>query len=180
MALFGAPIALEDHAVRACLAALEIQQDADRLARPYTVEKASGTRCGWDSTPGTWWQARSSAAQRVTPRSERRWAGAAHGVGCPARWRDGIGVHGPARRGRGHPRAAPDGRDQGRGVAGTRTTPAGHGRAALANGTDGVEAHRANHRDGCGRRTARSCFRRKWMRHRRRRSRRNRQESHSP
>ncbi|CAM2767263.1 cyclase [Mycobacterium intermedium] len=32
MALFGAPIALEDHANRACLAALSIQQEADRLA----------------------------------------------------------------------------------------------------------------------------------------------------
>jgi class 3 adenylate cyclase len=32
MALFGAPVALEDHAVRACLAALAIQEDADRLA----------------------------------------------------------------------------------------------------------------------------------------------------
>src|SRR6185437_10409881 len=32
MALFGAPIALEDHAFRACLAALEIQQVARRLA----------------------------------------------------------------------------------------------------------------------------------------------------
>ena len=32
MALFGAPIALEDHAFRACLAALDIQEDANRLA----------------------------------------------------------------------------------------------------------------------------------------------------
>ncbi|GAB3022426.1 AAA family ATPase [Mycobacterium bourgelatii] len=32
MALFGAPIALEDHAYRACLAALAIQEEADRLA----------------------------------------------------------------------------------------------------------------------------------------------------
>ena len=32
MALFGAPIALEDHAFRACLAALAIQQEADGLA----------------------------------------------------------------------------------------------------------------------------------------------------
>jgi class 3 adenylate cyclase len=31
MALFGAPVALEDHAFRACLAALDIQQEADRL-----------------------------------------------------------------------------------------------------------------------------------------------------
>jgi class 3 adenylate cyclase len=32
MALFGAPIALEDHAVRACVAALEIQRETSRLA----------------------------------------------------------------------------------------------------------------------------------------------------
>jgi class 3 adenylate cyclase len=32
MALFGAPVALEDHAIRACLAALAIQEEANRLA----------------------------------------------------------------------------------------------------------------------------------------------------
>jgi class 3 adenylate cyclase len=32
MALFGAPVALEDHAYRACLAALEVQDEARRLA----------------------------------------------------------------------------------------------------------------------------------------------------
>ncbi len=32
MAVFGAPVALEDHAVRACLAALGIQEEARRLA----------------------------------------------------------------------------------------------------------------------------------------------------
>ena len=32
MALFGAPVALEDHAIRACLAALAIQQETNRLA----------------------------------------------------------------------------------------------------------------------------------------------------
>ena len=32
MAVFGAPVALEDHAVRACLAALDLQQEAARLA----------------------------------------------------------------------------------------------------------------------------------------------------
>ena len=32
MALFGAPVALEDHAIRACLAALGVQEEAKRLA----------------------------------------------------------------------------------------------------------------------------------------------------
>src|SRR5262245_20193934 len=32
MAIFGAPVALEDHAFRACLAALAIQEEAQRLA----------------------------------------------------------------------------------------------------------------------------------------------------
>jgi class 3 adenylate cyclase len=32
MALFGAPVALEDHAIRACLAALAVQEEANRLA----------------------------------------------------------------------------------------------------------------------------------------------------
>ena len=40
MALFGAPIALEDHAVRACLAALEVQHEATRLAAD--VERRDG------------------------------------------------------------------------------------------------------------------------------------------
>ncbi len=36
MAVFGAPVALEDHAVRACLAALGIQEEAKRLAAEVT------------------------------------------------------------------------------------------------------------------------------------------------
>src|ERR1700744_6363545 len=32
MAVFGAPVALEDHAIRACLAALGVQEEAQRLA----------------------------------------------------------------------------------------------------------------------------------------------------
>ena len=40
MAVFGAPLALEDHAVRACLAALEIQDEIARLAACWpTVDK---------------------------------------------------------------------------------------------------------------------------------------------
>ena len=40
MAVFGAPIALEDHAFRACLAALDIQKDVQRLAAE--VERRDG------------------------------------------------------------------------------------------------------------------------------------------
>jgi len=40
MAVFGAPIALEDHAFRACLAALEIQRVTDRLAAE--IERRDG------------------------------------------------------------------------------------------------------------------------------------------
>jgi class 3 adenylate cyclase len=36
MAIFGAPIALEDHAFRGCLAALAIQEEANRLAAEVT------------------------------------------------------------------------------------------------------------------------------------------------
>src|SRR6201982_3280628 len=47
MAVFGAPVALEDHAVRACLAALAAQEEAKRLA----VDVQSKARVG---RPLTW------------------------------------------------------------------------------------------------------------------------------
>jgi adenylate cyclase len=40
MALFGAPVALEDHAVRACLAALDIQREAVKLAERVKLRDA--------------------------------------------------------------------------------------------------------------------------------------------
>ena len=49
MAVFGAPVALEDHAIRACLAALGIQDEAKRLA----VEVARSRRCGPPVAGGT-------------------------------------------------------------------------------------------------------------------------------
>ena len=48
MAVFGAPITLEDHAIRACLAALDVQQEATRLA--VDVRRARRPRsavAGW-------------------------------------------------------------------------------------------------------------------------------------
>ena len=42
MAIFGAPVSLEDHAVRACLAALGVQEEAKRLA--VEVQDHDGVR----------------------------------------------------------------------------------------------------------------------------------------
>ena len=47
MAVFGAPTALEDHAVRACLAALGIQEEAKRLAAEVHDRDGIDYGCGW-------------------------------------------------------------------------------------------------------------------------------------
>ena len=47
MAVFGAPTALEDHAFRACLAALRIQQEAKRLADEVQSRDGMELGCGW-------------------------------------------------------------------------------------------------------------------------------------
>jgi class 3 adenylate cyclase len=44
MAVFGAPVALEDHAVRACLAGLGVQEEAKRLA--VEVQERDGADLG--------------------------------------------------------------------------------------------------------------------------------------
>ena len=49
MAVFGAPVAMEDHAVRACLAALVVQDEAKRLAD----EVQRPRRCGAAAAAGT-------------------------------------------------------------------------------------------------------------------------------
>ena len=46
MAVFGAPAALEDHALRACLAALEIQQKVGQLAIEVRTATACHCNCG--------------------------------------------------------------------------------------------------------------------------------------
>ena len=51
MAVFGAPIALEDHALRACLAALDIQGEIERLASDFERSRGMALRFGSDSTP---------------------------------------------------------------------------------------------------------------------------------
>jgi class 3 adenylate cyclase len=47
MAVFGAPIALEDHAVRACLAALGVQEQAKALAAEVQDRDTLACGCGW-------------------------------------------------------------------------------------------------------------------------------------
>ncbi len=55
MALFGAPCALEDHAFRACLAALDIQAELSRLpSRICTARDACC--CGAFRRPVFWWR----------------------------------------------------------------------------------------------------------------------------
>jgi adenylate cyclase len=51
MAVFGAPMALEDHAIRACLAALGVQEEAHRLAADIRNRLVWRCSCGWDLTP---------------------------------------------------------------------------------------------------------------------------------
>ena len=52
MAVFGAPVALEDHAVRACLAALGVQDEAKRLASDVRDRDGVDLQCGWGLNSG--------------------------------------------------------------------------------------------------------------------------------
>ncbi len=53
MALFGAPVALEDHAMRACIAAIEIQSVASTLATEVRQRDGVELRLRIGSTPVT-------------------------------------------------------------------------------------------------------------------------------
>ncbi len=63
MAVFGIPNALEDHAVRACLAALRIRERARMLADDASTETASIYRSGSGSTQAESLPERSLPAQ---------------------------------------------------------------------------------------------------------------------
>ncbi len=58
MALFGAPLAHEDHAVRACYAALRMQEAIRRIPRRSAARTASRCRSASDSIPVRSWCAR--------------------------------------------------------------------------------------------------------------------------
>jgi len=52
MAMFGAPVALEDHAVRACLAASGVQEKAKAGCRRSSRPRQCGPpSCAWYLTP---------------------------------------------------------------------------------------------------------------------------------
>ena len=69
MALFGAPIAHEDHAQRACYAALHLQRRAAALrGRAAPRARASTSRCAWASTRARSWSGRSATTCGWTTR----------------------------------------------------------------------------------------------------------------
>jgi hypothetical protein len=72
MALFGAPIAHEDHAQRTCWAALHLRDELRRYAeelrrcRPATRSRGrSGGRCPWRGSPATRPPASASCGRRI-------------------------------------------------------------------------------------------------------------------
>jgi len=56
MAVFGAPAALEDHAIRSCIAALGIQDEAARLSAEVNARRCRFAVAGWPRFgPGDRW-----------------------------------------------------------------------------------------------------------------------------
>ena len=101
MAIFGAPAALEDHAFRACVAALAIQDEVKQLAAE--VQRRDGValqvRVGLNSGRVIAGDIGSGSLGLRRNRGHRR-VGAADGIGGPAGRGDALGVDRPA--GRGH------------------------------------------------------------------------------
>ena len=69
MALFGAPLAHEDHAVRACYAALRMQETVGGgTPRSCDGPRGSTSRSAWASIPARWWSAPSATTCTWTTR----------------------------------------------------------------------------------------------------------------
>ncbi len=69
-ALFGAPLAHEDHPQRALYAALRMQEELKRYSAKVRPRAASRSRAASESIPAKWWCARSRPA-RVMPNTRR-------------------------------------------------------------------------------------------------------------
>ena len=80
MALFGAPIAHEDHALRACYAALAMQAAMQPLLRRCAARAAWSCACGWASTRGKWWCGRLWPAHGLLGRRRDHGPGGADGA----------------------------------------------------------------------------------------------------
>ena len=66
MAFWGAPALLEDHAWRACVAALRMQRGMDALNERWQAEGASRCRCASASTAMPCWSAISARKERMS------------------------------------------------------------------------------------------------------------------
>ena len=114
MAVFGAPVTLEDHAFRAGLAALEIQKATETVA--FEVKRRDGIefrlRIGLNSGQVIAGEIGSSPKGL---HSDRRASGngSTHGIGCPARWSDAQRIDRPTGGKRGRPRRARTRSDKG-------------------------------------------------------------------
>ena len=60
MALFGAPLSHEDHAVRACYAALRMQESVNRYADGVRRTEGFRFKFEWVCIQGKWWSVRSA------------------------------------------------------------------------------------------------------------------------
>ena len=76
VALFGAPVAQEDHAQRAVLAALALHAQMDASAPDLTRRQRSPWPCVWACTQAAWWWTASGATRSGSTRPQarrRRW-----------------------------------------------------------------------------------------------------------
>ena len=101
MAMFGAPVALEDHAFRACLAALAIQEEAKRLAAEVARRDGVALRVRVGLNSGRVIAGEiGSGSLGYAAIGEQVGYGAADGIGGPAGRGDAVGVDRAAGRAR--------------------------------------------------------------------------------
>src|SRR5262249_42756919 len=86
MALFGAPIAHEDHAQRACYAALHLQQELQRYADEIRLEHGLGFSVRMGSTRARSWSARSATTCAWTTRRKATPSGSRHAWSHSPKW----------------------------------------------------------------------------------------------
>ena len=134
MALFGAPLAHEDHAVRACYAALDMQEAIRRYAEE--VRRTHGVDGLADPGRPQLGRGRGPRHRQRPPHGLHRGrpdhaSGRAHGAARQARYHAADGRHAPARRGLRRGQAARAGAGEGPGRPDRGLRADGRGPAAL-------------------------------------------------